>query len=256
MDTIKTYKAGETIIEEGEEGTSAYVILSGKARIYKNTGSGEITLAIMDSGQVFGEMALIEDRPRSASVKAETGLKIRVINRSQFNELLRENPSRLIPIMKNLFERLRQASDLLAEWADDSSAGPKASACVEVIMEGQTEQAKNALDGRKLLITQFPFRIGRYVPPCDSESDVFYNNNLAIEEEKPYVISRNHLSINYEGGRLWVVDRGSAFGVVVNGNEIGGKSKRTRISLDMDQNQLVIGPPTSRFIFLISRNEP
>ncbi len=252
MDNVITFKAGESIIEEGDEGSWAYIILSGKVKVYKNTGAGEVTLAVIDNGQVFGEMALIEDRPRSASVKALTSLKLRVINRNQFNELLRENPSTLIPIMKSLFERLREASDMLAERAEENLSGMKEN--VEVIMEGQSEKAKKALNDRKLLITQFPFRIGRYVPFDDSETDVFYNNNLAIEEEKPYVISRNHLSINYEGGKLWVVDRGSALGVVVNGKEIGGKIKKTRISLNKEQNQVIIGPPTSGYIFLISKN--
>lgn len=251
MDTVLTFKAGEMVIEEGDEGSWAYVILSGKVKIYKNTGLGEITLAYMDNGQVFGEMALIEDRPRSASVKAETSLKLRVINREQFNELLIENPSRLIPIMKSLFERLRQCSDMLAERAEGNLPCIKTN--VEVILEGQSVKAKKALNDRKLLITQFPFRIGRHVPRYDSETDVFYINNLAIEEEKPYVISRNHLSINYEGGKFWVVDRGSALGVVVNGQEIGGKNPRSRIALDLDHNQLIIGPPTSGYMFLLSK---
>jgi CRP-like cAMP-binding protein len=251
MDTVITFKAGETIIEEGDEGSWAYVILSGKARVFKTTGLGEVTLAVMENGQVFGEMSLIEDRPRSASVRAETSLKLRVINRDQFNDLLRENPSRLIPIMKSLFERLRQSSDKLAEKTEDNLSDYKNN--IEVILEGQSVKAKKALHDRKLLITRFPFRIGRYVSPHDSETDVFYNNNLAIEEEKPYVISRNHLSINYEGGKFWVVDRGSAFGLVVNGQEIGGKTRRSRIALDIEHNQLIIGPPTSGYIFLISK---
>jgi pSer/pThr/pTyr-binding forkhead associated (FHA) protein len=251
MDTVLSFKTGETVIEEGDEGSWAYVILSGKAKVFKHTGLGEVSLAVMENGQVFGEMALIEDRPRSASVKAETTLKLRVINREQFNELLRQNPSRLIPIMKSLFERLRQSSDMLAERIEGNLPGMRSN--VEVILEGQSVKAKNALNDRKLLITQFPFRIGRHVPLHDSETDVFYNNNLAIEEEKPFVISRNHLSINYEGGKFWVVDRGSAFGVVVNGQEIGGKNARARIALDLDNNQLIIGPPTSGFMFLISK---
>jgi len=254
MDTIMTFKAGETIIEEGEEGSSAFVILSGKARVLKQTGSQEITLATMESGQVFGEMALIENRPRSATIKAETNIKLRVINRQQFNELLKENPSTLIPIMKSLFERLRQASEMLAKKAAvDTVSGIRAGNNIEIIMEGQSVDAKKALDDRKLLISTFPFRIGRYVP-YDSDLDVFYNNDLAIEEEKPYVISRNHLSINYEGGKVWIVDRGSIFGVVVNGKEIGGKAKATRIALDKEENQIIIGPPTSGYIFLISKN--
>jgi hypothetical protein len=255
MDTVMTFKAGEIIIEEGDEGSWAFVILSGRVTVIKRVGSEEIYLTTMETGQVFGEMALIEDRPRSATVKAETNIKLRVIDRQQFNKLLKENPSTLIPIMKSLFERLRQASELLAEkTALDTISGTRTGDNIEIIMEGQSVKAKKALDNRKLLISTFPFCIGRYVP-YDSNSDVFYNNDLAIEEKKPYVISRNHLSINYEGGKVWIVDRGSTFGAVVNGNEIGGKAEAKRLPLDLEQNQLIIGPPTSGYIFLLSENK-
>jgi CRP/FNR family cyclic AMP-dependent transcriptional regulator len=253
METVETYKKDETVIEEGAEGTSAYVILSGSAKVIKKVGDKEITVATMGNGQVFGEMGLIEDRPRSATVKADSNLKVRIIDRKQFNQLLKENPSTLIPIMKNLFERLRQASKMLAEKAAESSSEFKDESQVEIIMEGQTAEAKNALDNRKMLITKFPFLIGRYIT-LDSDSDVFYNNDLLIYEEKPYVISRNHLSINYEGGKLWAVDRGSAFGIIVNGQEIGGSAVETRAPLDKEQNQIVIGPARSKFIFLFSKS--
>ena len=253
METIEVFKAGDTIMEEGTKGTSAYVILSGIAKVYKRTKIGEIVVATLGNGQVFGEMGLIEDRPRSATVKAFSDLKVTAIDREQFNKLLKVNPSALIPIMKSLFERLRQVSELLA--AKDSELHPhsKDGMEVEIIMEGQTVEAKKVLDNRKLLITKFPFLIGRYSLQ-DPDSDVFYYNDLAIEEEKPYVISRHHLSINNEGGRLWVVDRGSAFGVIVNGKEIGGSKNETRAVIDKDENQIVIGPATSTYIFLLTKS--
>jgi pSer/pThr/pTyr-binding forkhead associated (FHA) protein len=252
METIKIFKAGDTIMEEGTKGTSAYVILSGTAKVFKRTKSDEIVIATLSNGQVFGEMGLIEDRPRSATVKAFSDLKVRIINREQFNELLKVNPSTLIPIMKSLFERLRQASDLLAAKETELHPASKDEKEVEIIMEGQTVEAKKALDNRKLLITKFPFLIGRYSLE-DPDSDVFYNNDLAIEEEKPFVISRHHLSINNEGGMLWVVDRGSAFGVIVNGKEIGGLKDETRAVIDKDENQIIIGPVTSKYIFLLKK---
>jgi cyclic nucleotide-binding protein/FHA domain-containing protein len=252
VETIETFKAGEAVIEEGTKGTSAFVILSGTAKVLKRSGNREIAVATLGNGQVFGEMGLIEDRPRSATVRAASALKTRVIDRGQFNELLKVNPSALIPIMKSLFERLRQASEMLAEKAAEVHPGEKAEAGFEIIMEGQTVEAKKVLDGRKLLISKFPFLIGRHALE-DPDSDVFYNNDLAIEEEKPYVISRHHLSINNEKGMLWVMDRGSAFGVIVNGNEIGGSTGENRALLDKDENQIIIGPATSKYIFILKK---
>jgi CRP/FNR family transcriptional regulator, cyclic AMP receptor protein len=253
MEIIETYRPGDFIIEEGSKGTSAYVILSGTAKVFKRAGNKDVLVATLENGEVFGEMGLIEDRPRSASVKAVSPLKVRVIDREQFNELLKINPSTLIPIIKNLFERLRQASEMLAEKDALSYQEIKDSKEYEIILEGQTREAKKVLDHRKLLISKFPFLIGRYVPH-DPDSDVLYHNDLVIYEEKPYVISRHHLSINKEVGLLWVVDRGSAFGVIVNGKEIGGSTGVSRALLDKDENQVVIGPATSRYIFLLKKN--
>lgn len=250
MKETRIFQTGETVIKEGTKGTSAFIVISGAVEVLKASGKTEVTVATLGEGQVFGEMGLIEDRPRSATVKALSELEVREIGREHFNELLRTKPSVLIPIMKSLFERLRQASDMLAERALESERGTgKKEKAFEVIMEGQTLEARNALNERRLLITKFPFLIGR--ESRQSDSDVFYNNDLFIRETKPYVVSRNHLAISNEGGTLWVVDRGSAFGTVVNGREIGGQSGLTRSPLDKEENQVIIGPVTSGFIFIL-----
>ena len=250
MDIIKTFKPGEMVIKEGAKGTSAYVILSGTVEVIKKSGNKEIKMAILGTGQIFGEMGLIEDRPRSATIRARSELKVRVINRERFNDLLRTRPSVLIPIMKGLFERLRQVSDILAERAKGPLAENQEEMAFEVVMEGQTLQAQKILDNRKLLITKFPFLIGR--ESLSQDSDVFYNNDLLIKDEKPYVVSRNHLAIINEGGQVLVVDRGSAFGTIVNGNEIGAQTNIFRAPLDKKENQIIIGPATSKFIFLLN----
>jgi len=250
MDTIREYPPGEIIIEEGTHGTSAFIILSGTAEVFKKSGDREITLATLGVGQVFGEMGLIEDRARSASVRSRSELRVHIIDRDHFNQLLPTKPAVLIPIMKSLFERLRQASDMLAERIAEGKGAAGEEPAVEVVLAGQTEEAKQVLDGRKLLITKFPFLIGR--DSLNAESDVFYNNDLTVAEEKPYLISRNHLAVVRERGQVWVVDRGSAFGTIVNGREIGGSSGVTRAPLDQDRNQVIIGPATSRYIFLLT----
>ncbi len=250
MRKLKNYEPRETVIEEGTKGTSAFVVLSGAVEVLKRSGKTEVSVATLGEGQVFGEMGLIEDKSRSATVKAITELKVQEINRDDFNELLKTKPSVLIPIMKSLFERLRQASDRLAEMSAHLKAGKKqGERAFEVIMSGQTSEARNALDDRRLHITKFPFLVGRGYKSADA--DVFYNNDFPIFERKPFVISRNHLAISNEGGMMWIVDRGSAFGTIVNGREIGGETGVTRAALDKEENQIIIGPATSTYIFLL-----
>lgn len=246
---FRTYLPGENVVAEGTKGSTAFIILSGTVRVLKQAKGREIPVATLGEGQVFGEMGLIEDRPRSATVRALSELKVRCIDREHFNELLRIKPAVLIPIMKSLFERIRQASDLLAERSIAEDPETAKLQTMEVIMSGQTSETQKILSQRRLLITKFPFLIGR--ESLDSESDVFYNNDLFIPETKPYIVSRNHLAISNESGTIWVIDRGSAFGTIVNGREIGGQTGLFRASLDQKQNQIVIGSITSKFIFLL-----
>lgn len=249
MESVKSFRPGEVVIEEGTKGTSAYIILSGAVEVIKRSGQREVPVATLGEGQVFGEMGLIEDRPRSATVRSLTELKVRSIDRDHFNELLKTKPSVLIPIMKSLFERLRQVSDMLAERAQTSPRPTAPERTYRVLMEGQTEEARRSLGNQSLRIAKFPFLIGR--DSQNPDADVFYSNDLLIREEKPYVVSRNHVAVINEGGILWVMDRGSAFGTIVNGKEIGGQSGISRAPLEKAVNQVIIGPPTSRYIFLL-----
>jgi hypothetical protein len=232
VESVKRFQPGEIVIQEGGRDSCAYIILSGTAEVFKKAGDREVRVATLGKGQVFGEMGLIENRPRSATVKALNELEVKRIDRPHFNELLQKKPSVLIPIMKCLFE---------------TAMGRERR--VDVIMEGQTAEAKQALGNCKLQVSKFPFLIGRDTQ--DLDKDVFYYNDLFIKEEKPYVVSRNHLAITIEKGAVWVLDRGSAFGTIVNGVEIGGESGLSRARLDKDENQLIIGPATSKFIFLV-----
>jgi CRP-like cAMP-binding protein len=250
MEDIKAFGPGEIVIQEGTKGTSAFIVLSGAVEILKSSGDKEIVVATLGEGQVFGEMGLIEDRPRSATVKAMTELRLRVIGREGFNELLQKKPSVLIPIIKSLFERLRQASDRLAER---SAAGETKEQAFEVILEGQTVEARRALGDCKRTVSKFPFLIGR--DSKNTDTDVFYNNDLFLPEKEPYGVSRNHLAIHNERGGVWVIDRGSAFGTIVNGKEIGHRTGVTRERLDKQENQVIIGPVTSKFIFLVKVNQ-
>lgn len=249
MEVIKGFSAGDVIIEEGTKDTSAFIILTGTVEVIKRAGKQQVKMATLGEGQVFGEMGLIEDRPRSATVRALSDIKVRVIDRERFNELLRTKPSVLIPILKSLFERLRQVSNMLAESATEAAKKGRGRRAFEVIVSGQTKEAREALNDRQLMVTKFPFLIGR--ESLDPDADVFYNNDLSIKEDTPYVISRNHVAITNEAGAMWVVDRGSAFGTIVNGKEIGGESGVSRAPLDKKENQVIIGPVASKYIFLL-----
>jgi CRP/FNR family transcriptional regulator len=100
----RTYAAGETIIEEGEKGVALYVVLSGRVRVER---SGE-QLGELGAGDFFGELALIEDEPRSATVIAVDDTECILFVAWEFRALIKEQPQIAVPIMLALIERLHR----------------------------------------------------------------------------------------------------------------------------------------------------
>jgi serine/threonine-protein kinase len=82
----KAFNPGDVIIREGDSGDAAYMIVSGKCRAYRTVGDDEETLAIMEGGDVFGEMALILEGPRAASVEALEPVTVLVLGKSTMTE--------------------------------------------------------------------------------------------------------------------------------------------------------------------------
>jgi eukaryotic-like serine/threonine-protein kinase len=82
----KLFPAGTVILREGDVGDAAYMIVSGRCRAYRSVGGGDETLAIMDAGDVFGEMALLLDEPRSASVEALDAVTCLVLGKTTMTE--------------------------------------------------------------------------------------------------------------------------------------------------------------------------
>ncbi len=100
----RTYAADEEIVREGSTGTALYIVLSGSARVVR----GGETLGEVRGGDFFGELALIEEHPRSASVVAATETECLLFPAWEFTALLQEHPEIAVPIMRALIARLHR----------------------------------------------------------------------------------------------------------------------------------------------------
>ncbi|MFH0775325.1 MAG: Crp/Fnr family transcriptional regulator [bacterium] len=105
----KTYKKGETILREGETGDSFFVIYSGFAKVFTNLSDKEILINIMTEKEFFGEMALLNEKKRSATVIAHSDLEILVILRKDFVRYILGNYNALVKLLQIISERLRKA---------------------------------------------------------------------------------------------------------------------------------------------------
>ncbi len=104
--------AGTVIVTEGDPGRAAYVILKGRCSAYRLVGDAEVELRVMGPGDVFGETAIISDKPRSASVKALTDVVLLVVTRDVLSSSLGLS-SWMGAFVKALADRFREADERL-----------------------------------------------------------------------------------------------------------------------------------------------
>lgn len=107
------YKAGDYIFHEGDLGTEMYIIHEGKVEVLNRIGEEDRVLAVLEKGDFFGEMSVLEDMPRAASVRALTDTRLLQINGSTFDQMLQGNPEIAVRMMRKLSRRLRETDELL-----------------------------------------------------------------------------------------------------------------------------------------------
>jgi CRP/FNR family cyclic AMP-dependent transcriptional regulator len=106
----RNYPRGRTIVAEGEPSQSLYILLSGRAKVQRSDAEGkEVILAVLGSGDWFGEMSMIDDAPRSASVITLESCDFMAIEKSSFKAMLMKSPEVCMAVMRGLVGRLREA---------------------------------------------------------------------------------------------------------------------------------------------------
>ena len=100
----RMYAPGEEIVREGTTGTALYILLSGRARVDRDGSQ----IGELGPGDFFGELALIEEHPRSATVVATDETECLLFPAWEFTALLEEHPEVAVPIMKELIVRLHR----------------------------------------------------------------------------------------------------------------------------------------------------
>jgi len=113
---MKTYGKSEVIFEEGSFGSEMYVLRSGRVKIYRTSTEGEIELGVFKPGEFFGEMALVDNAPRSASACAlEDDTRLVALDKDKFLFLVSHQPTFALVIMHVLCQRIRSLSESVSQ---------------------------------------------------------------------------------------------------------------------------------------------
>ena len=136
--STKNVKRGDIVFKQGDVETCMYDIISGSFGVYDNFGtSDEKLLTVLRYGDFFGEIAMVDGSPRTATVVALENSMLAVIERADFGEYFKEKPFRVKAIMSNTSERIRKLTrdyihvcDLTAEYVKCEENGEKPSSAL------------------------------------------------------------------------------------------------------------------------------
>ena len=111
----KVYQAGQDLFKQGETGDAAYVIVSGNAEVIVNTDAGEVTVAEVGENEFIGEISILCDVPRTATVRSSGTLETLKIKKEHFVGLVTQVPDLGVEVMRELASRLSKTTAELGE---------------------------------------------------------------------------------------------------------------------------------------------
>ena len=140
----KNYSKDTTIVEENEMGETLYMILSGKVKVTNIGPDGkEVILSVLGPGEFFGEMALLDEEPRSANVVSMEKTEMMLLRRKEFMTLLENNSEILSMLLAILSGRLRHANAQIRSLALLDVLGRIA----RLLLESAHKEGRKLLDG-------------------------------------------------------------------------------------------------------------
>jgi CRP-like cAMP-binding protein len=110
----KHYKAGDCVVRKGEVGNCMYVVQNGELEVIDEKAGKEISLRRLEAGDIFGEMALFERQPRSATVRAVGEAQVLTVDKRTLLRRIKEDPLVALNLIEDLCRRIRAMSGELA----------------------------------------------------------------------------------------------------------------------------------------------
>lgn len=218
---ILELREGEYVFRENELGTEMYIIHEGKVEILSGTGSSETLLGVLEKGDFFGEMSILEDLPRAASARAVTDVKLLQINGSTFDQLLRNNPEIAVRMMRKLARRLRETDELLRSSTEHRQAA------LSISREMPRMNVQTPGEGPEKMIhgssgMEFPLSTGpeTTVGRKDAVTGIYPDIDLSpLDQQRS--ISRRHAKIYRRGSKFFVGEEiGTMNSTFINGAKL------------------------------------
>ena len=117
----KTYANGETIVRQGDSGDCMFAIQMGQLEVVRRGKDAEVRVAVLEEGEIFGEMAIFERESRSATVRALGEARVLTVDKKTFLRRVQEDPSLAFNLVRMMSRRIRRLSGEIAELQPGSA---------------------------------------------------------------------------------------------------------------------------------------
>jgi hypothetical protein len=205
-----TYTAGTVILEEGGRDQLMFVIESGSVEIFRTDGGVAKPIRTLGPGDFFGEMALLDDQPRTASARAGTDCTVLSLDAAALDALLRAHPEVAIRMLRTMAARLREAGAEGRAKKKASRSGERAAAAASPGALVTAEGAAVPLPAKAEITLGRPDAVSGFHPDVDLGP---------LDTQR--MTSRRHAKLVRDGADLFVLEEvGTANGTFVNGTRV------------------------------------
>lgn len=283
------YRQGDVLFREGDPSDFACRILEGRVEVVKESLGEPFVLGELGAGDYVGEMGVIEDKPRSATVRALCEVLVEVVPGDGFLPAIANDPQAAHQLLSRLSEKVRALSEEVVRLRHGLDDAPEpepvpppepesepvpepvvvAPAPVppplpsERMIASYMQSARLGMGpyaiglrfegqsaGEIVWVDSLPFRVGRTAR--DGDPARRERGALRLPDHPPYRLSANHFAIDRDA-RLGLVvrDLGSELGTMVNGQYLGGIFAKDALRLQTGENIVVAGGTDSPFVFRV-----
>jgi signal transduction histidine kinase len=183
-----TVAEGESLIEEGAPGDAAFIVLDGEFEVIKKSDTQNIVIAVREAGEVFGEMALLDHAPRTATVRAVRESHVLKIPGEAFQRTLTQSPTAALEILVTVSRRLRQNEGLLRQSEKMAALGTLSAGLAHELNNPAAAVRRSANQLRPAL-AEWSMRTYELPRSMLTESQAGVVNQLKLEIESPHATS-------------------------------------------------------------------
>jgi len=215
------FRAGERVFSEGDRGTTMFIVQSGAVRLYREAEGVTRELGVMEKGDFFGEMSILEGLPRTSHAEAKEPVELIEITSTVFDKMIKGNIEIAIRMLRKLSIRLREAERRMEEIersgvrpaARPRMAGTGAAALAEPAAPECRRRLEVEDQGTVFPLVGAETMIGRFDPVTEMRPDV----DLSEHDMKRSVSRRHARILDTPDGPVVVEEVGALNGTFVNG---------------------------------------